>query len=206
MDLEEKNLEKEIDEELQKEEKMSIWKQIGLFVYETVRLIIIVFLVVLIIRTFIVQPFFVVGDSMKPNLINGDYLLVDEISYRFGQPGRGDIIVFKFPYNPAENYIKRIVGLPGERIEINGEKITIFNSKHPEGFALSEKYLPEGTTTTGNINTTLGADEYFVLGDNRRASSDSRSWGILPKKNIIGRTFTIIFPWSHFKMVASPKY
>jgi len=206
MNKEDKELEKEIDKELAKEEEMSIWKQIGLFIYETVRLIVIVFLAVLIIRTFIVQPFFVVGDSMKPNLLNGDYLLVDEISYRFRAPARGDIIVFRFPQNPAENYIKRIVALPGERIEIAEGKVKIFNSKHPEGIELEEDYLVEGTSTEGSVNKQLGSDEYFVMGDNRRSSSDSRSWGILPRKNIIGRTFVVIFPWEDFKIVNSPEF
>lgn len=206
MDKEVKELEREIDAEFAKEEKMSIWKQIGLFIYETVRLIAIVFLAVLIIRSFLVQPFFVVGESMKPNLENGDYLLVDEISYRLREPARGDIVVFKFPQNPRENYIKRIVGLPGERVEISGGKVKIYNAKHPEGIQLKENYLPPGVSTEGEINKQLGSDEYFVLGDNRTSSSDSRSWGLMPKKNIIGRTFLVIFPWNRFKVISTPEY
>jgi len=207
---EEKKLEKKIEEELKaellEEEKLSVWKQIGLFVFETLRLSVIVFVTVLIIRTFVVQPFFVVGDSMKPNLHNGDYLLVDEISYRFSPPKRGDIIVFRFPAYPRENYIKRIIGLPGEKIQIRDGKVTIFNSKNPEGVLLNEEYLAKDLKTTGNVLRTLAEGEYFVLGDNRGASSDSRSWGAVPRANIIGRTFVVVFPIEHFSWVPQPSY
>ena len=203
---EEKELEKEVDAELEKEENMPIWKQIGIFIYETVRLIVFVFLAVLLIRTFIVQPFFVVGESMMPNLENGDYLLVDEISYRFKSPERGDIIVFKFPLNPSENYIKRIIGLPGERVEIGDGKITIINKESPDGLTLSEEYIQKNNNTDGGVSKQLGPDEYFVLGDNRHASSDSRSWGILPRDKIIGRSFIVIFPWDRFHIINNPDY
>jgi len=202
----EKKVEAELEKELEEEEQLSFWRRVGLFVFETLRLIVIVFVTVLLIRTFIVQPFFVVGDSMKPNLHNGDYLLVDEISYRFGSPARGDIIVFRFPGNPRENYIKRIIGLPGETVEIKDGQVAISNVKNPGGMEVEEKYLPADLKTAGNVSRTLEKDEFFVLGDNRGASSDSRSWGTVPRGNIIGRTFVVVFPTDHFSWVPKPAY
>ena len=117
----------------------------------------------------------------------GDYLIVDELSYEVGLPQRGQVIIFRYPNNPSEFFIKRVIGLPGETVEIQNDQIKIYNDEYPEGFLLDESgYLSKKVTTTGEIFQKLGADEYYVLGDNRTASSDSRAWGILSRRFIVG--------------------
>jgi len=166
------------------------------FLWSTLKLVVIALIITLPIRYFVIQPFFVLGASMQPTFQNGDYLIINEISYRVGQPNRGDVIVFRYPYNPSEYYIKRVIGLPGETISIHDNQITIKNDARPEGFALKETYLPP-EMTGGDIEKTLGPDEYFVLGDNREASSDSRSWGPLKREFITGKVWIRAFPFDH---------
>jgi len=168
--------------------------KITVFLWETAKLAVISLVIILPIRYYVIQPFFVLGASMEPNFENGDYLIIDEISYRFNQPQRGDVIVFKYPNNPKQYYIKRIIGLPGEIITISDEKIVIKNKANPDGFAPEEDYL-SGAETNGNISATLGFDEYFVLGDNRGASSDSRIWGALKEEFVVGRALLRAYPF-----------
>ena len=168
--------------------------KITAFLWETAKLAVISLVIILPIRYYVIQPFFVLGASMEPNFENGDYLIIDEISYRFNQPQRGDVIVFKYPNNPKQYYIKRIIGLPGEIITISDEKIVIKNKANPDGFAPEEDYL-SGAETNGNISATLGFDEYFVLGDNRGASSDSRIWGALKEEFVVGRALLRAYPF-----------
>jgi signal peptidase I len=146
------------------------------------------FLFIIPIRLFVFEPFFVQGKSMEPNYFSFDYLIVDKISYLFIEPRRGDVIVFKPPFNDKVYYIKRIIGLPGEKVVIENSKIIIYNKDHPNGFELKEDYL-QGHYTSGFKEITLGKDEYFVLGDNREISSDSRSWGPVKRERIVGRVF-----------------
>jgi signal peptidase I len=154
-------------------------------IIETIFLFLLALIVVLPIRFFIFQPFFVKYSSMEPTYHNGDYLIVDELSYKFIEPKRGDVVVFHYPLNPDELFIKRIIGLPGETLFVKDNKITISNVY--EDKVLEEKYLPQGTITPGNITITLKPDEYFVLGDNRTYSSDSRMWGPIKTSSIVGR-------------------
>lgn len=142
--------------------------------------------VVLPIRIFLFEPFFVKGESMEPNFHNWDYLIIDKLTYRFKNPQRGDVIVFHPPFDNRIYYIKRIIGLPGERLVIEESKITIFNKEHPNGFVLSEDYI-KNHYTLGKIDVQLKEDEYFVLGDNREVSYDSRKWGPVKRDKIIGR-------------------
>lgn len=173
-------------------------------IWELGKIALIAFVLVVGLRVFVFQPFLVRGESMEPNFHNWDYLIVDEISYRFGSPDRGDVIVFKFPNDPSQRYIKRIIGLPGETIEIENGEIKILRGA--EQFTLNESaYLPNAETI-GTSFITLENDEYFVMGDNRRYSSDSRSWGALPRENIIGKALIRIFPISAFAKVTAPLY
>ena len=174
------------------------------FIFEVIKIVILALLIVIPIRYFIFQPFVIKGNSMEPNFHHGDYLIVDEISYRLKEPERGDIIVFRYPQDPSQRFIKRIIGLPGETVVIEGEKITI--SKGTEERILDEStYLPS-QNYFDNVSLSLSEDEYFVLGDNRLASFDSRKWGSLPRNYIVGRV--ILRTWLPAAMahITTPSY
>lgn len=148
--------------------------------------------VVIPIRVFIISPFVVDGESMHPTFENLDYLIVDEAIYDFTTPARGDVIVFRYPGNPSIFYIKRIIGLPGETVSINRGVVTI-TATDGTNVTLAEPYIVnEDATYTKSVS--LGTGEYFVMGDNRPNSSDSRVWGVLPRKNIIGRADLRLLP------------
>ena len=176
-----------------------------LFVWETIKIALIALVIVVPIRYFLFQPFFVMGQSMAPNFENGDYLIIDEISYRFIEPHRGEVLVFKCPQNPSQRYIKRIVGLPGETVDIENGKVMIFNQGQAQVLDESE-YLGSFVKTPGDVRISLKENEYFVLGDNRVASSDSRKWGVLPGENIIGRVFVRAWPFAAFAKFTAPSY
>ncbi len=164
----------------------------SVFLSELIRFVLIAVFVVLPIRVFIAQPFIVSGSSMDPTFKNGEYLIVDEISYRFEEPVRGDVVIFKYPNDPSKYFIKRIIGLPGETVSISGNSVQIKNETSPDGITLDETYLSH--LTLSRTDVTLADDEYFVMGDNRTASSDSRIWGPLPRDLIIGRAFVRLLP------------
>ncbi len=176
------------------------------FVWEIIKVVIISILIVVPIRYFLIQPFFVKGMSMEPSFDDGQYLVIDEISYRFESPERGEVIVFKYPNDPSQYYIKRLIGLPGETVEIVGGGIIIYNNEHPDGRVLSEQYLPKDLKTIGNIKLTLKESEYFVLGDNRGASSDSRRWGPLDRDFIVGLVWLRVWPFNTAQVFAAPAY
>lgn len=175
-------------------------KIFGFFV-ELVKIVIISLVIVLPIRYFVVQPFIVRGTSMEPNFHNGEYLIINEVGYRFDEPRRGDVIVFKFPQNPSQYYIKRIVGLPGETVKIENGVVEII--KASQEIVLEEFYLAEGTYTSGKTEASLDKDEYFVLGDHREASSDSRKWGVLNESYIIGKVLLRAWPFERMKVFAN---
>lgn len=181
-------------------------KNFLLFIWEISKIVIIALLIVIPIRYFIFQPFFVKGESMEPNFQNGNYLIVDEISYRLGEPQRGEVIVFKYPLNPSQRYIKRIIGLPGEIVQIADNKVNVYNSNGVPQILDESVYLPELTDTYGNIEIKLSDREYFVLGDNRSFSSDSRRWGTLPRENIIGKVAIRVWPFADLSVIGAPNY
>jgi len=167
---------------------------------ETIQVIIISLAIVFLVRTYLIQPFLVKGASMEPNFHDGNYLIIDELSYRVREPKRGEVIVFHYPRDPKQFFIKRIVGLPNERVEIKNQEVKIYNQENPNGQKLDEKYLNGEIITKGSLTEQLGPDEYFVLGDNRQASSDSRIWGSLPTENIVGRTLIRAWPVNEAKI------
>lgn len=179
-------------------------KKLFAFIWEVLKIVILSLLIVIPIRYFVFQPFLVVGQSMEPNFENGDYLIIDELSYRFRAPQRGEVVVFRYPYDPSKRFIKRIIGLPGETIEIKEGKVIIINEKGSQ--ILDEKYLPPYLATAGNIRISLDENEYFVLGDNRLASSDSRSWGPIKRQNIIGRVLFRAWPITALAKFEPPQY
>ena len=168
---------------------------VGSFIWEIIKVFFWALIIIIPIRIFLFQPFFVQGASMEPNFENGDYLIVNEFGYKktsfsafgkdvvlmdsFKELSRQDVVVFRYPQNPKQFYIKRVIGLPGERIKIEGGRITIFNEDNPDGFLL---------------DVVLGEDKYYVLGDNRRFSHDSRTWGPLSKKDIVGKVLLRAWP------------
>ncbi len=169
------------------------------------------------IRSFVAAPYVVSGASMEPTFHGADYLITDRFSYRLHEPERGDVVVFCLPntgpcsffdriraglWSPPRTLIKRVIGLPGETITVNTAGITISSAENPEGFILTETYLsPENIGGPSNVTVTLGSGEYFVLGDNRRVSSDSRVWGTLPQENIVGDVLVRLFPLSQIDIL-----
>jgi signal peptidase I len=164
------------------------------FLKELLKLVVIAAVIVIPFRLYVAQPFIVDGASMDPTFATGQYLIVDELSYHFETPARGSVLIFKYPLDTSRYFIKRVIGLPGETVNIKDGVVTIVNSVHPEGFTLDEPYvkLPKDDTST----FTLSAGNYFVMGDNRFGSDDSRIWGPVPTKDIIGRPIIRLWPFS----------
>ncbi len=173
---------------------------------EVLEIAVIAVAAVFIVRTYLVQPFLVSGTSMIPTFNSGDYVLTDELTFRFQPPERGEVIVFHDPQDWSTYFIKRVIGLPGERVVIKDDEITIYNSSHPNGFVLDETYLPAGTVTSGNIDITLSSTSYYMLGDNRPYSYDSRSWGPLPAANIVGLVRFRLWPINELQTFTAPNY
>jgi len=174
---------------------------------ELVRFAIIALAIVIPIRIFVAEPFIVSGLSMFPTFNNRDYLIVDQLSYELGNPKRDDVVIFKYPLDPKNNlkrnfisryfdpgkyFIKRIIGLPNETVDIKGSAVTITNETHPDGFTLDEPYVKNISNDIKHIE--LKSDEYFVMGDNRSGSSDSRYWGPVKKEFLMGRAFLRLLP------------
>lgn len=130
---------------------------------------------------------------MEPTYVNGEYLIIDQITYRFNEPKRGDVITFRYPEDPSVFFIKRIVGLPGETVVVDDEIVTV-TIPGVETIQLVEPYAKFDGPLFGRQSLTLEDDEYYVLGDNRPRSADSRVWGALPKENIMGRAFLRLLP------------
>lgn len=159
---------------------------------ETLKFALIALAIVIPVRLFIAQPFIVSGASMEPTFDDAQYLIVDELSYRLHEPARGDVVIFRPPKDPSKFYIKRVIGLPNETVLIKSGIITIINKENPDGMRLNEPYLENKKEETASYE--LADDEYFVLGDNRSASSDSRTWGPIHREVIIGRPFVSLYP------------
>jgi len=197
-------------------EENNLRKKVLLFAWELFKIAVIAFIIVAPIRYFIFQPFIVSGASMAPNFASGDYLIIDEISYRFSDIQRGDIVVFNAGFIPGyarERFIKRVIGVPGETVNIENGNVEII--KDGKVVVLDEKYLPENLKTyvysgSGPLllpeKTVLGQDQYFVLGDNREGSYDSRYWGVVPKKDIVGKAFLRILPITNISGFSRPEY
>ncbi|MFH1098990.1 MAG: signal peptidase I [Candidatus Uhrbacteria bacterium] len=178
----------------------------GLYLLEVIRVIIIALAVIIPVRYFLVQPFYVKGASMEPNFEDHEYLIIDELSYRFRPAARGDIIVFRYPFDPSQFFIKRVIGLPGERVEIRNGSVRIANADHPNGFVLVESYLAPGVVSSGERIVSLGPDDFFVLGDNRRQSFDSKDFGPIPRRSIVGRAWLRGWPIDRFQLFEAPEY
>jgi len=175
-----------------------------LFSLEIVQIIVIAAAIIVPVRVFLVKPFVVKGASMEPNFYNDEYLIIDEISYRFKEIERGQIVVFQPPNNGTQFYIKRVIGLPGEEVQIEDGVITIFNAEHPDGVVVDEPYID--VYTQGRTRVKLGDDQYYVFGDNRNHSLDSRSFGPITKEAIVGRVWLRGLPVDRVGTIPMPEY
>ncbi len=199
-------------EEIPPEQKTSYKKIIlsylasaGIFVLELVKVAVLAGVTIALVRYFLFKPFYVKGASMEPNFFDKEYLIIDELSYRLRLPQRGEVVVFKYPENPKEFFLKRIVGLPGERVKVAEGRVTIYNASHPEGTVLNEPYLPKDLQTIGERITVIGENEYFVLGDNRPNSYDSRRFGAVDKSLVVGRVFFRGWPFNRAQIIPETK-
>ncbi len=183
-----------------------IGSEVLAFFWETIKIVAISLVIILPIRYYIVQPFFVKGASMESNFEDGDYIFIDELSYNFADPVRGDVVIFRYPLDKKEFFIKRVVGLPGETVDIKDNKVTIYNKENPTGVVLEEKYLDKGQETVGTSRIKLDDNEYYVLGDNRLKSSDSRRWGTVHRSLITGRAFVRLWPFSRVAKIPHMVY
>lgn len=188
--LKEEELEQKIDIDslkLEKEKKdHPIW--------ELIKFAALALLIVIPIRSFVAQPFIVSGSSMVPTFENKEYIIVDQITYKFKKIERGEVVIFRFPQDPSKFFIKRIMGLPGDTLEISDSEIIITNESNPNGIILKQDFVENKSSNF--LIKKIEAGEYFVMGDNRNVSSDSRSWGTVPEKLIIGRAFLRLLPLS----------
>jgi signal peptidase I len=182
-----------------------VGSSVALFFVEVIQIILISSAIIIPIRYFLIQPFYVKGASMEPNFYDSEYLIIDELSYRLRTPERGEIVVFRYPRNPSEFFIKRVIGLPGETVEVSGGHVTIYNEDHPNGVLLTEAYLGD-VSTDGMKKSTLGADEYWVMGDNRPESMDSRSFGPVKREQFIGRVWVRGLPLNRASTFPDPTF
>ena len=189
-------------------DKKPKWQAVSEFFWEMVRVAIISLAIILPVRYFLIQPFYVKGASMEPNFYDHEYLIIDEISYRLHTPKRGDIVVFRYPLNPQEYFIKRIIGLPGEKVEIKDGEVRIINKEHPDGIVVDEPYLTAGTRSysTDEDPVALSDKEYFVMGDNRNASKDSRSFGPVNQSFLTGKVLLRGWPFNRVNVFETPAY
>ena len=163
--------------------------------------------IIIPVRWFLIQPFYVQGASMEPNFFDHEYLIIDELSYRVGDPSRGDVVVFHYPQDPKQFFIKRVIGLPGETVEVANGRIKIYNDTHPNGVLLDETVYLDQDFTAASQTVTLKADEFYLLGDNRSSSLDSRFFGPVKRKHIVGRVWVRGYPvdrWKHFDRQTYP--
>ncbi len=177
------------------------------FFIELLKFALLALCIVIPVRLFVAQPFIVSGESMVPTFENGQYLIIDELTYHLHTPKRGDVIVFRYPKDTTQFFIKRIIGLPGDTVHLSDVGMSVTRADGSE-VTLDEPFV----VNHGNGGTrdyVVPADNYFVMGDNRPESSDSRSWGFLPRKNIVGRVFVRVLPFQTLSLfpghVAEPK-
>lgn len=205
---EEEELEEALDELNQEKTKPDpFWKATGLFILEVGKVIIISLAIIIPIRYYLIQPFYVKGASMEPTFHDYEYLIINEISYRFNDPQRGDIVVLKDPRNSSQFLIKRIIGLPEETVIIKNGGVMIENKTYPDGIEINESdYLADDVVTQGHENITLSAYQYYVLGDNRSSSLDSRIIGPIDEGKIVGKAWIRAWPFSKFRHFQLPNY
>ncbi len=187
----------ELTEQAPETRSATDWSGVKSVLREVLETVVFTLIIFLLIQTFI-RNFRVVGTSMEPNLHNGQYLIIDKISYKLGGPHRGDVVVFEPPYRPGEDYVKRMIGLPGDLVEIRQGNVFINGELLPQPYGVRPgSYSMEPRR--------VGPDEYFVLGDNRNSSSDSHTWGMVPAANVVGRAWISYWPPSLWGVITRDK-
>lgn len=177
-----------------------------LFFIELIKLALFAVVTIFLVRYFLFKPFYVKGASMEPNFFDREYLIIDEVSYRLTEPRRGDVVVFRYPVNRKEFFLKRVIGLPGERVKIKDGQIIIYNQENPEGMVLNESYLPTDLKSRPDTNVNLKPDEFFVMGDNRNSSFDSRFFGPVKESDLVGRVWLRGWPFNRAKVFSEVTY
>ncbi len=189
------------------EDTSTKWYATKVFFIELTKIVALTLIVIFAVRHFLFKPFVVKGASMEPNFFEREYLIIDELSYRFVEPKRGEVIVFRQEDDRREFFLKRVIGLPGEKIKVQGGKVVVYNIDNPQGIVVMENgYLPDSSYTSGEMVLTLSEDEYYVLGDNRNVSLDSRKFGSVNRKMIVGRAWLRGFPFDRFGITDLPEY
>ncbi len=173
---------------------------------EMVQVLAVSLAIIIPVRWFLIQPFYVQGASMEPNFFDHEYLIINELAYRVGDPARGDVVVFHYPNDPKQFFIKRVVGLPGETIEIANGHIKIYNDAHPNGVTLDETAYLDQDFTAASQTVTLKPDQFFLLGDNRSSSLDSRFFGPVSRAAIVGRVWVRGYPVDRWKSFETQTY
>lgn len=171
---------------------------LGEFIVELVKVVLISLVIILPVRYYLVQPFYVKGASMEPTFLDHEYLLIDEISYRFEKPNRGEVVVFRYPRDSRQFFIKRIIGLPKETVRIKNGYITVSRAGISEEQVINESYLGSEIMTSGELSVDVPAGHYFLMGDNRNASLDSRNFGPVAERYIVGRVWLRAWPFDRW--------
>lgn len=187
-----------------------IFERSGLsFLWEVTKTVILAVIIIVLVHSYLFKPFYVKGASMEPNFHDDEYLIINELNYRFRMPDRGEVIVLRFPRDPKQFFIKRVIGLPNEKVSVRDGSVFITNDRHPDGMMLDEKaYLSDTIITSGDTEVRLGPDQFFVLGDNRPASLDSRSeiLGPISRSAIIGSVWFRLWPLKKITAFHPPVY
>ena len=181
-------------------------KRLGDFFLDIFQVVIFAGAIFLILYLLVMQPHKIDGASMEPNFHHGEYLLTDKVTYRFNEPSRGDVVIFRAPGDIEEDYIKRIIGLPGEKIEIKDGNVYINNKKLNESYMPSDFYTLPGSFFADKEEVFVPQNKLFVLGDNRSQSADSRSFGFVDKQTIIGRAWLLYWPINEIGVIRGARY
>lgn len=176
------------------------------YVIEFLKLVLISSAIIIPIRYFLIQPFYVKGASMEQSFYDKEYLIIDEFSYRFNAPERGDVVIFKYPKDPSQYFIKRVIGMPGETVEIKDGYVFLKDENGESKFLDESLYLNSDTLTYTDLTMELKEGEYFVLGDNREASLDSRVFGPLHEEFLIGKAWIRGWPFDRFGVIEGVEY
>ncbi len=171
------------------------------FILDLLQTVVLAFAIFLIVYLFLAQPHQVKGESMFPNFEHNEYLLTDKISYKLGQPSRGDVVIFAAPPDPTDDYIKRIIGIPGDKVMIRDNKVYLNGELLNEDYLGKEAITPPGPFMSEGEEIIIGENEYIVFGDNRTNSSDSRKWGPVKKGKIRGKAWFAYWPPSKVGLI-----